>query len=383
MGGQSPGASSLWDILKDDEDELTLTELKRAVLKAKLAKLGREEKVGEREEKIAETPLWGRSVWDPAAGGDIPPEELRAGKYGRKGMEMLGPPLGEVRERAEIAGKLPFASMFGHGVSPDVMKPWAQMFVGPQAAEAMQPGMYLSPEAKKWQNYMAAIEKFSGILAEAKKRKPAEAEEWSPEMEPYEEPEAKREPTDIRALASFAQMMIDDLRRGYGMLEKEKIPEVKTIKHGEGLRRGEEIILQPTKPEEKPRAGILGEFDEWKETPGNENKSWVDFYTWRSNLNKDKATEMTLQEGSKELRSWIGLRKAIDDPTQLEQIARILGKAVPGGPTKDEQKEAMKRMIDDEIDYWRSVVESKKAKPGGRPDALGLRREIEAIRGRQ
>ena len=227
------------------------------------------------------------------------------------------------------------------------MRPWLGKIMPPKAVEETLGGvMYPTTGLRNLQQYLGVsgeIEKAKGILPEQKK-----------------------------GLADIAETL-------FGITEKRKRPGVTGFKYGEGLRRGAEVIREPTKPEPKPRTGILGEFDEWKIIPGNEAKTFADFYGWRANITKEKAGTMTLLEVSGELRKWMGLRKSIDDPTMLETMVRAFRKDVALGPPTNEDKEELKRMIDDEIDYWRSELAAKKLKPGGRSDVLNLRREIDAI----
>lgn len=321
---------------------------------------------------LSQKPIYGAEIaahpaYDPAQSVMRPPPGT------------VGPTFGEAGALSELYKNLPLSELISSKAGPQMWSPYQRLLGPPGTMERMTAGtMFPTEETRTFEQYLP---KFLELMEITKKPRKAKEAVRAPEIK-EEEPEET--PSEVHKMVPMAKMLMDEMRRIYGTLEEEKIPEVKTFKYGEGLRRGEEVLREPTKGEEKPRTGILGEFDEYMKVPGNENKTWMDFYSWRSATSKAQSKKMTLEEASKEYRQWLSLRKSIDDPTMVEAMLKAFGRDIPAaGKPKDEQIEALKRMIDDEIDYWRSVVESKKKRPGGRPDALGLRREIEAIRSGQ
>lgn len=258
--------------------------LRQLKLKAEIEKL-------KEEALLRKKPLWGETVYDPAAGGDFPPEVLR-----REGM--LGPTYGEAGARADIEGKSPLKSIIAQRGSAQFMAPWMQRLYGPAGMEAISGQLYTTEPGRRWEDFLR-------LFGAAQKLEQAKAEKMP---FPEEEVKAGEEiPSESFTYTPGAKDLVNQLEIMMGLKEKEKQPTYGTVSAGAGIyeKTGPEAgemkgVPIPKTEAEKAKTDFRFFVDEYrKEHP--EAKIGEILKAWKAKETEGKGEEAERKRGQKEL----------------------------------------------------------------------------------
>lgn len=275
-------------------------------------------------EEMMRKPIYGKApsgiataTGEGSAGGDI----LAPGTVGR--------PMGEIAKIAEIAQNLPLGQAVT-AKSPDLVKLFGEMLFGPQRMGEV--GRMFPTEPG---------------------RKVSEYEELA-----QREPEAGKYITGI-----------EDLGRIFDIIERKKAPTYGTVAPGASIyEKGTGKITGQAPSTEKPRTGILGEFDEWVQA--NPKKTFGDYVEWKART----TSEARIQALNKRAQGDPIYKKALDIAFKVVW-SKIEETLMPGLPEPTDA-EVVDRVAIAADDLYKRL---KGQTPTGPQDALGIRGEIDRI----
>ena len=308
------------------------------------------------EKLLRESALGGKPIW-----GELPPSAALPGGTAAAGDIIapgtVGPTFAEAKALSEIYKNLPLNELISSKAGAQMWSPY-QRFLGPPGTIEKMTGetMFPTEKTRTWEQYLP---KYLELMEISKTRRKPRREGLSPELGGEEE---ERPVSEIHKMVPIAQMLLDELRRIYGTLETEKAPKITTFGPEQGVMAGTEVIRKPGK---KPRAGILGEYDEWVKT--NKGKSLGDYIVWKA----DAMADAKIKALQSRARSDPDAKKAFD--VAKYAVDTYLEKNWDAPMTMD-----MDQIMDMFLDRYNKALDRIKGRTKAPPkDVLGIQQRLD------